>query len=683
MTAPPCLLTPALVAMIRKGVSTIAASVAPDGTPSLMRAVGADISDDGTRVQVFLARSQSAQLLHDIETTGAVAVVFSEPLSHRTVQVKARRTTLRPARPDDTPLLARYLASMQVEVGAVGYPPHYVAAMLSHRLDDVVVVSFTPESAFDQTPGPRAGAPLGGGAGAAPAGGAPAGGAARPAVPAAEAAVPPPPAPLDEAVEPATSGPSVAGLRACFEGAIPAMIATSAADGTPNVAYLSQVVYVDPRHVALSFQFFSKTRENVLARPIAMVLVMDPRTAEFHRLLLRYLRTESSGAVFERMRAQLAGIASHSGMSGVFRLLGSDIYRVEAAEQVCEARLTPAPPPSPGLLAALREGSQRLADCSAMDALLQTLLDVLDRGFGVHHAMVLALDAAAGRLYTVASRGYEASGVGSEIALGQGVIGVAARERTPIRIGHMINVASYGHAARASLRNDAPGLPLDTEIPYPGLAAPRSQMALPIVCGGRLLGVLFVESTRELAFGVDEEDAITALAAHLGTAMDALSLAGDDAAPAADQAPRRRRAGAAAAAQGVATGTEADRAGADGEAGARCPAACAPPLLLRRYRVNDSVFVDGRYLIKGVAGAILWKLLREHLADGRVDFSNRELRLDRSLRLPDVTDNLETRLLLLQRRLQEQCPAIRLERTGRGQLRLRLERPLRLEDDAG
>ena len=33
---------------------------------------------------------------------------------------------------------------------------------LAHRLDDVVAVRFTPEQAFDQTPGPRAGTPLGG-----------------------------------------------------------------------------------------------------------------------------------------------------------------------------------------------------------------------------------------------------------------------------------------------------------------------------------------------------------------------------------------------------------------------------------------------------------------------------------------------------------------------------------------
>lgn len=57
--------------------------------------------------------------------------------------------------------------------------------------------------------------------------------------------------------------------------------------------------------------------------------------------------------------------------------------------------------------------------------------------------------------------------------------------------------------------------------------------------------------------------------------------------------------------------------------------------------------------LKGMAGAILWKLLKEHLELGRSEFINKALRLDTGLRLPDVCDNLEARLILLQRRLAE------------------------------
>ncbi|MCB1816232.1 MAG: pyridoxamine 5'-phosphate oxidase family protein, partial [Candidatus Competibacteraceae bacterium] len=65
-------------------------------------------------------------------------------------------------------------------------------------------------------------------------------------------------------------------IRNCLDGLIPASIATCTPEGEPNIAYLSQVHYIDPQHVALSFQFFNKTRANVLVNPHATVQVIDP-----------------------------------------------------------------------------------------------------------------------------------------------------------------------------------------------------------------------------------------------------------------------------------------------------------------------------------------------------------------------------------------------------------------------
>jgi hypothetical protein len=107
-----------------------------------------------------------------------------------------------------------------------------------------------------------------------------------------------------------------------------------------------------------------------------------------------------------------------------------------------------------------------------------------------------------------------------------------------------------------------------------------------------------------------------------------------------------------------------------------------PPLTVRHYRADDSIFVGDDYLIKGVAGAILWKLVGDYARDGRTEFTNRELRLDPAIRLPDLSDNLEARLILLQRRLAERSDVVRIEKTGRGRFRLNVQRPMQLQDIA-
>ena len=433
---------------------------------------------------------------------------------------------------------------------------------------------------------------------------------------------------------------SLESIRRCFEGAVPSQIATCAADGTPNVAYLSQVHYVDAGHVALSFQFFSKTRENVLANPYAMAQIIDPVNGSHIRLSLFYLRTETEGPLFQTMKARLAGVASHTGMSKVFVLRGADVYRVIDI-QCDESSLAGLPAPA-SLLPALRACTERLTQCTGLAALLDELLVGLARHFDIAHAMVLMLDATSGNLYTVASMGYAESGVGSEIPLGAGVIGVAAREQTPIRIGFMNNDYAYTRSMRLGAGDGS-----EREIPFPGLDAPHSQLAVPIACGGHLLGVIYVESEQRLRFTYEHEDAIVALAAQLGFAMQLLEQTADR----NDAAPETFR-----------------EQGTSGEA-----------IAVRHYASDNSVFVANDYLIKGVAGAILWKLLSDH-ARGRSEFTNRELRLDQSLGLPDVSDNLEARLILLQRRLEERNTCFRIVKTGRGRFRLAVTRPVKLSE---
>ena len=170
---------------------------------------------------------------------------------------------------------------------------------------------------------------------------------------------------------------------------------------------------------------------------------------------------------------------------------------------------------------------------------------------------------------------------------------------------------------------------------------------MPLRARGRVLGALLVESKHDQHFGYDDEDALALLCGQFAVAMSLMQP---------QETSRRRRRGR----------------GAHREE-------CAPPLRLRRYARDNSVFLDDEYLIRGVAGAILWKLLTEFKRSGRREFSNRELRLAPELRLPEVQDNLEVRLILLQRRLAEQRRRFSSRKAGRGRMRLNVTRPIVLE----
>ncbi|WP_028310545.1 GAF domain-containing protein [Derxia gummosa] len=476
----------------------------------------------------------------------------------------------------------------------------------------------------------------------------------------------------------------LASVRRMFEGVIPATLCTASPDGVPHLCFLTQVEYVDDEHVALSFQFFNRSRQNILATRRAALTVDDPYTAAGIELDIEYLRTEQSGPLFERMKAKLAGIAAHTGMTGIYRLQGADVYRVLAVHKLPGRNELEAPAPRCDLASASRALSERLAACTDMAMLIDTAMTGLRELLRIDHSMLLLADPALGRLYTVASLGYERSGLGSEIAIGQGIVGLAAREGVPMRIGHMSQAYAYGRAIRATaIAQGVEAVADESPIPLPGLANPRSQLAVPLRSMGRVIGVLLVESDHDQHFSYDDEDALTVLSTQLAMGLTLLQPVEPE--PVAPEPAGRGAVGGALPSSGAAAGTGggAGAAGADAagmtDAGTCQPPPDAPLLVLRHHAPTDSVFLGADYLIKGVAGAILMRLVETWQAEGRCEFTNRELRVDPRLRLPDITDNLEARLILLQRRLAERDGGIRIEKTGRGRFRLVVAGAVRVE----
>lgn len=436
-------------------------------------------------------------------------------------------------------------------------------------------------------------------------------------------------------------------IRDCFEGVIPSVVATLDAEGVPNVSYLSQVYLIDDDHVALSNQFFSKTADNVRATGRATIIVVSGRSGAQYRLDLVHEASLTTGDLFDRMAAQLSAIGTQQGAGEIMKLRSAELYRVEACRPLAgptdaapAAPATPHPKADERLAQAARLSAAIGAESDA-DAMVDRALEGLISDFGFSNAMVLAVDPAEGRLTTLASRGYPIGGAGSEVAPGEGVIGIAASSGRPVRLSDMSRGRRMAAAVRASARIDA-----DRYIPLPGLAEPQSQLAAPMISRGKTYGVLFTESPERFRFGPDDEAALTLIGGQLAASLRLADME-------AGELPPER------------PGDLQPLPGA--------------PFRVKLFAYDDSLFIDETYVIKGVPGRLLFHFLRIYAESGRCDFTNREVRLESTLRLPDLKDNLETRLILLRRRLDERRMPVRLSRPGRGQIRLEVEGSPHLE----
>jgi adenylate cyclase len=435
-------------------------------------------------------------------------------------------------------------------------------------------------------------------------------------------------------------------IEDCFQGVYPATICTVSKDGVPNVTYLSIVHHLDENHVGLSRQFFNKTIANMQENPRLQAQIVEPTSGRQFRLDMLFERTETAGALFERVRNRLEAVASHEGMAKVFRLAAVDICRVLACEKVPSDWDHSRTGSVHAGLDALDMFSLRIAEAKDVDELIGTALDACTDVFGCEHSFLLLVDERGDRLYTVGSRGYESSGVGAEVALGAGIIGVAAQRRQSICIGNMATDLAYAQAVRSRIERAGGADELEREIPLPGLSATLSQIAVPILGRDRLLGVLCLQSETAGRFSARDEAALNVAARQIGLSLLILRASRDIEPMVTAQIEPTPPAG--------------------------------PATQIKYYASDDTIFVDNEYVIKGVAGRVLWRLLRTYADERRVEFTNKEIRLDPSLDLPDIKDNLEARLILLRQRLTERCDFLGIQNTGRGRFYLDVRRPFEL-----
>jgi adenylate cyclase len=295
---------------------------------------------------------------------------------------------------------------------------------------------------------------------------------------------------------------------------------------------------------------------------------------------------------------------------------------------------------------ALQDLAARIQSADSLEQLLDSILAGLEEVFGFTHSMILLPGEHEGVLVTIASRGYGGTGAGAEAHFGEGIAGMVAEARKPIRISGLMRGMLYALAVRK--RAEEAGLcPDDRRIPMPGLPHPESQLGVPLLVRGELVGVLCIESETPYRFHEEDKIAIELLGSYLAIAVQNMLWRERSEVPEPEPAT-------------APTG--------------EVPASPTPA---RHHEVvfyggDELIMVDGEYLIRSLPARIFWKLLRLRTDHGRIEFTNRELRLDKALNLPEWKDNLETRLLLLRRRLEQRCPNIRIVPRARGRFALEL-----------
>lgn len=152
----PSALAPAQQAFVASGVSMAIAGRDRRNVPSLARAYGCRLLPDG-RLAVFVAPSQSAALLRDVASTRVVAVVFSRPSSHETIQIKGSDASVRPPAGGELQQAQQLTEQLIEDIVSLRFHEQGVRTLLSIDDADLVAVVFTPSAVFGQTPGPRAG----------------------------------------------------------------------------------------------------------------------------------------------------------------------------------------------------------------------------------------------------------------------------------------------------------------------------------------------------------------------------------------------------------------------------------------------------------------------------------------------------------------------------------------------
>lgn len=159
-------LSPQDIQFIESGVSLGAASRDRRYVPSVARVLACRVEPDAKSLRILLSRQQAAQLIQDALSSDQLALVLSDPPTHKTWQIKGHSVSELPCSPQDSSCIAGHIDAFAGVIEALDFPRPFTKALYAHVPEDVVCLRFVIAELFDQSPGPRAGMLLSGQQGA-------------------------------------------------------------------------------------------------------------------------------------------------------------------------------------------------------------------------------------------------------------------------------------------------------------------------------------------------------------------------------------------------------------------------------------------------------------------------------------------------------------------------------------
>lgn len=132
--------------------------VGRDGRPFATRGWGLTVLDRDTGRTRLLIDADEVDLFRHVADGGSIAVTGSDVRTLRSCQVKGRVEDIDEVDDDDLRHSAEYCEGFFGDIEATDHFPAY----LLHRIrpDHLAGCHFVIEEVYDQTPGPKAGAPL-------------------------------------------------------------------------------------------------------------------------------------------------------------------------------------------------------------------------------------------------------------------------------------------------------------------------------------------------------------------------------------------------------------------------------------------------------------------------------------------------------------------------------------------